>query len=149
LLVPCELPEDASAWRSQQQRWAQGNAQVLRKLLGPILRSKASPGAKLECFLPLTGNAVHPLNLALALLLIPSMWLRAGASAPLLVVDGAVFAVNLLRVGGYLRLSRRDRPAPRDWLRELRVIPSLMALGVGSSLSQTRALLEGLFGTSV
>jgi cellulose synthase/poly-beta-1,6-N-acetylglucosamine synthase-like glycosyltransferase len=73
LLVPSELPEDPSAWRCQQQRWAKGNAQVLRKLMLPILRSRASLGAKIECFLHLTSNCIHPVNLGLALLFIPSI----------------------------------------------------------------------------
>lgn len=150
LLVPCELPEGAAAWRTQQARWAKGNAQVLRKLMGTILRSSASPGAKLESFLHLTSSCVHPLNLALALLLAPSMWIRAAAPpTEILAVDGVIFTLNMLSVGGYFALSQRERPDHRGSLRELRVIPSLMALGVGSSLSQTKAVLEGLFGSDV
>jgi cellulose synthase/poly-beta-1,6-N-acetylglucosamine synthase-like glycosyltransferase len=148
LLVPCELPEGAAAWRTQQARWAKGNAQVLRKLMGTILRSNASLGAKIEAFLHLTSSCIHPLNLALALLLAPSMWMRAAAPpSAILLVDGVIFTINMLSVGAYFALSQRERPAPRNWLSELRVIPSLMAFGVGSSLSQTRAVLEGFFGS--
>jgi hypothetical protein len=150
LLVPFELPEDASAWRCQQARWAKGNAQVIRKLLPSILRSRASAGAKVECLLALTSNCIHPLNLALAVLLAPAMWLRAEAGAMHLVaIDAAVFAFNLLSVGAYFALSQRERPPPRRWLRELRVIPSLMALGIGGSLSQGKAVLEGFFGNDL
>jgi hypothetical protein len=155
LLVPCELPEGAAAWRSQQQRWAKGNAQVLRKLMLAIARSPASVGAKIECFLHLTSSCVHPVNLLLALLLVPSLWLRAGAPPALLAVDGVIFGLNMLSVGGYFALSQRERrdapdaPDARGWVRELRFLPSLMALGVGASLSQSVAVLEGLFGADV
>src|SRR5262249_35738556 len=136
LLVPCELPEDPSAWRTQQARWAKGNAQVLRKLMGAVLRSAASPGAKLECFLHLTSNCVHPCNLALAILLVPTLWLRATLPAVPLFFDAIIFAVNLLGVAVYFAASQRERPPPAEWVRELRIVPSLMALGVGASLSQ-------------
>ena len=147
LLVPCELPEDPSAWRSQQARWAKGGAQVLRKLMLRVLRSGAPLGAKIECFLHLGASQLHLLNLTLALLMIPSLWLRDGARSPaLLVADALVFALNMLSVGAYFALSQRERPRPRRWLRELRILPSLMALGMGSSLSQSKAVIEGLLG---
>jgi cellulose synthase/poly-beta-1,6-N-acetylglucosamine synthase-like glycosyltransferase len=149
LLCPSELPEDPSAWRSQQQRWAKGNAQVLRKLMPAIARSSASLGAKVECFLHLTSNCIHPVNLALAILLVPSMWVRRG-SVTLLALDAALFTLNFVWVAAYFALSQRERPgmttATRRWLRELRVLPSLMAIGIGSSLSQSRAVVGGLFG---
>jgi cellulose synthase/poly-beta-1,6-N-acetylglucosamine synthase-like glycosyltransferase len=150
LFVACELPEDASAWRSQQRRWAKGNAQVMRKLMPSILRSSAPAGAKVECFLHLSANCIHPVNFALAVLLAPAMWLRAGTPAmPLLAVDAAVFLFNLVSVGAYFALSQRERPPPRRWLRELRVIPSLMALGIGGSLSQGTATVSGFWGHDV
>jgi cellulose synthase/poly-beta-1,6-N-acetylglucosamine synthase-like glycosyltransferase len=147
LLVPSELPEQPSAWRSQQQRWASGNAQVLRKLMPSILCSRASPGAKVECLLHLTSNCIHPVNLALALLFIPSVWLRPPTNA-LWLLDGSLFLLNFVWVSAYFALSQRERPGigARGWLRELRVLPSLMALGLGSSLSQSWAVLRGLFG---
>ena len=147
LLVPSELPEEPSAWRCQQQRWAKGNAQVLRKLMPAILRSRVSWGAKVECFLHLTSNCIHPVNLGLALLFIPSIWLRKGMGS-LFFLDGALFFLNFVWVSAYFALSQRERPGigRRGWLRELRVIPSLMAFGIGSSLSQSRAVVGGLFG---
>jgi cellulose synthase/poly-beta-1,6-N-acetylglucosamine synthase-like glycosyltransferase len=146
LLVRSELPEEPSAWRSQQQRWAKGNAQVLRKLMPTILRSRAPLGAKVECLLHVTANSIHPINLGLALLFIPSVGLRAGASS-LFVLDAILFLLNFVWVSAYFALSQRERPGiGRRWLRELRVIPSMMAVGLGSSLSQTRAVLGGLFG---
>jgi cellulose synthase/poly-beta-1,6-N-acetylglucosamine synthase-like glycosyltransferase len=147
LLVPSELPEEPSAWRCQQRRWAKGNAQVLRKLMPAILRSRASLGAKVECFLHLTSNCIHPVNLGLALLFIPSIWLRRETGS-LFVLDGALFFLNFVWVSAYFALSQRERPGigRRGWLRELRVLPSLMAFGLGSSLSQSGAVIGGLFG---
>jgi hypothetical protein len=115
-----------------------------------ILRSPASWGAKLESFLHLTSSCVHPCNLVLALLLVPSLWLRAAQPGPvLLALDGVIFALNMLSVGGYFALSQRERPDHGGWLRQLAVIPSLMALGVGASASQSTAVWEGLFGNDL
>jgi hypothetical protein len=112
-----------------------------------ILRSNASLGAKVECFLHLTSNCIHPVNLALTLLFIPSIWIRQG-SAVLFTLYAGIFFLNFVWVGSYFALSQRERPgiATRAWLRELLVVPSLMALGVGASLSQSRAVIGGLFG---
>lgn len=37
--APADLPADVHALRAQQRRWARGNAEVARLLLGPMLRS--------------------------------------------------------------------------------------------------------------
>ena len=147
LLTPSELPEDPSAWRSQQQRWAKGNAQVLRKLMPRILRSRAKLGAKVECFLHLSSNCIHPINLGLALLFLPSILARRGVSSHGLL-DGILFFQNFLWVSAYFALSQRERPAmsTRAWLSELRALPSLMALGIGASISQTVAVAGGFIG---
>ena len=41
IVTPAELPEDISAFRAQQFRWAKGTVQTARKLLGRILRRRS------------------------------------------------------------------------------------------------------------
>ena len=47
-------------------------------------------------------------------------------------------------VSGFYVVSQRELYP--DWRRRLQVLPMLMALGIGMSLSNGRAVLEGLFG---
>jgi cellulose synthase/poly-beta-1,6-N-acetylglucosamine synthase-like glycosyltransferase len=39
VVTPAELPEEISAFRAQQYRWAKGTVQTARKLLGRVLRA--------------------------------------------------------------------------------------------------------------
>ena len=41
VVTPAELPEDVSAFRAQQFRWAKGTVQTARKLLKRVLTSRA------------------------------------------------------------------------------------------------------------
>ncbi|HOU90545.1 MAG TPA: glycosyltransferase, partial [Polyangiaceae bacterium] len=54
VLTPSELPEDMSAFRAQQFRWAKGTVQTARKTLGRVFRSELSPAQKLEALFHLT-----------------------------------------------------------------------------------------------
>ena len=52
VVTPAELPEDISAFRAQQFRWAKGTVQTARKLLGRILRRAAHADAAHRGVLP-------------------------------------------------------------------------------------------------
>ena len=135
-----EVPSDIAAFKSQQQRWAKGAVQVTRKLAGPITRADVPVRNKLEAFAHLTGNTGYPCVLLLAVLLplvtsgdtnLPGWW------------HLAAFSVCTFSVIAFYDLSQRAlgrRPGKR-----LFDVPAAMALGVGMSVSQTRAVLEGLF----
>ena len=56
MVVPAELPVEVNAFKSQQHRWAKGNAQVIRKMMTTILFSKESLHTKAECWFHLTAN---------------------------------------------------------------------------------------------
>ena len=77
VVVPAELPEHMSAFRSQQHRWAKGALQTARKLLPRIARARLPWTTKLEAFVHLTANVTYPLLLLLAGLLAPLLPARA------------------------------------------------------------------------
>ena len=141
--APAEVPSELSAFQSQQHRWAKGSVQVARKLVGRIARAELPLRVKLEAFAHLTGNTGYPYVVVLAALL-P---LIAGSDTHL---DGwwhlAAFCVCTLSVVVFY--TRSQRPSGRSFLRKLVDVPAAMALGVGMSLAQTRAVLEGLFRTT-
>ena len=142
--APAELPVDVNAFKRQQFRWAKGSIQTARKLLGTILRAPIPWRVKLEAAIHLTNNTAYLLMVPLSLLVFPAMFLRRGSDPwILLYLDlplflGATGSVILF----YVLSQRAVNP---DWRREIRLLPSLMGLGIGLSVNNSRAVLSGLF----
>jgi cellulose synthase/poly-beta-1,6-N-acetylglucosamine synthase-like glycosyltransferase len=146
MVVPAELPADINAFKSQQHRWAKGNAQVIRKLMKTILFSKESLHTKVECWFHLTANCNYLLMVILAIIMVPCMIIRAGTPGrTLLLTDGPFFLLNAVSVGLYFGLSQREVTTNTHWLSRLKFIPGLMSLGIGLCLNQSKAVLEGFF----
>ncbi len=137
--APAEVPGDIAAFKSQQHRWAKGSVQVARKLVGRILRSDQPLRVKVEALAHLGGNAGYPLVLAFGLLMPLSVGrMPVGGWAHLLL-----FVVSTVSV--VLFYERSQRALGRRGLARLRDVPAAVSLGIGMSVSQTRAVLEGLF----
>ena len=141
--VPAELPVDIAAFKTQQYRWAKGAIQTARKLLGPILRSRNPWWRKLEAALHLTNNCSYPLMVALSILIFPAMLLRRGSDQwSLLLVDFPLFMVATVTVVAYYLVGQTvadDRDSS-----PLRLMPIVLALGIGLSVNNARAALSGL-----
>ncbi len=150
LVVPAELPVEVNAFKSQQHRWAKGNAQVIRKLMKTIWKSDASLHTKMECWFHLTANCNYMLMVVLALIMVPCMVLRAGTPWYwLLATDAPFFLLNAVSVGLYFGLSQREVYNNKNWTSRLKYIPGLMSLGIGLGLNQAKAVLEGFFTSDV
>ena len=149
-VVPAELPVEVNAFKSQQHRWAKGNAQVIRKLMKTILLSKESLHTKAECWFHLTANCNYMLMVILAIIMVPCMILRAGTPAKVLILtDAPFFLLNAVSVGLYFGLSQREVSNNKDWTKRLKYIPGLMSLGIGLALNQAKAVLEGFFTNDI
>ncbi|HYH45077.1 MAG TPA: glycosyltransferase family 2 protein, partial [Thermoanaerobaculia bacterium] len=152
LAVPSELPVDINGFKSQQFRWAKGSVQTGRKLLGRILAADLPWRVKVEAFVHLTNNGTYLLTVLLSLLIFPAMVLRRGTSElVLLLVDvplffGATLSVLVFYLAGQAALGTTGGgPGWRRTLRLLPALPALMALGIGLSINNARAVLAGLF----
>jgi hypothetical protein len=148
--VPGELPVDINGFKSQQFRWAKGSMQVARKLLPSVLRSRRSPAVKLEAAFHLTHNLPYLLTAALAVLSVPALAWRDRAWPGSLWLEAALALGAAAITAAYLVTAQRAVRGARLGLRAaagviLRV-PALIALTAGISLSQSRAVLEGLAG---
>jgi cellulose synthase/poly-beta-1,6-N-acetylglucosamine synthase-like glycosyltransferase len=146
MVVPAELPVEVNAFKSQQHRWAKGNAQVIRKLMKTILFSKESLHTKAECWFHLTANCNYLLMVVLAVIMVPCMYFRAGTPPHvLLLTDGPFFLLNAVSVGLYFGLSQREVYNNKNWTSRLKYVPGLMSLGIGLCLNQSKAVIEGFF----
>jgi len=146
LVAPAELPPDMAAFKTQQHRWAKGSIQTARKLMGRIWRSDEPLGVKLEATAHLCANVSYPLVVLLTLLLPWAVAARvAGGARELLAVDLVLFSAALLPFLAFYGAAILGSGAEGAQRRLIR-LPVVLALGLGMAVSQTRAVLEGLFG---
>src|SRR6185436_11012142 len=117
-----------------------GSAQVARKLASRIARAPIPLRVKLEAYAHLAGNTGYPLVIVLAALLPIVTTGGITLSAPWHL---AAFLLCTLSV--ILFYERGQRALGRSRLQRLLDVPAAMALGVGMSLAQTRAVLSGIF----
>lgn len=144
--VPSELPENLTAFKSQQRRWTKGGVQVARKLLSTVLQSNVPARVKREAFSHLTVGFVHPLLILFSILFVPYL-LLVGQSPkgvwlvlnPVTVLLTGGFTVAFYMTGQYFRQRR--------WLEGLAwmvVSPFFLAFGLAMSVTCCVAVVEGL-----
>jgi cellulose synthase/poly-beta-1,6-N-acetylglucosamine synthase-like glycosyltransferase len=141
VVVPGELPAQIEAFKKQQFRWAKGSFQTLKKLLPSILKSSTPWYKKLLGLLHISGYFVHPLMLMAVVLILP-----VGLFSPQVLkwipwTMIAAFGPPML----YLLSETEHLPRLTD---RLRLLPILTLMGLGLSLNNTVAAVEGLFGKS-
>ncbi len=140
VVVPGELPSQVEAFKKQQFRWAKGSFQVVRKILPKVFLQTGLPLKKrLMALLHLTGYFVHPLMILSLLLTLPVGLLVPNTFKifPISMIAG--FGPPLL----YLTAKASQVPPVRE---RLRLLPLLLIMGFGISLSTTIAVIEGLTG---
>jgi len=143
LVVPAELPVDMNGFKTQQHRWTKGSIQTGRKLLPAIFKSAFPWKVKAEAFFHLTNNFSHLLVVLLALLILPAIVIRERIGWQKLVVfDFPLFFGATFSFIAFYVSSQRE--IGRSWKLTLKYMPFLMSLGIGLSLNNLRAVLEGL-----
>ncbi len=145
IAAPAEIPAQMVGFKRQQFRWAKGSIQVARRLGGRVLQSPLSPFQKAQAFLHLSAYMVHPLMLLLLGLTPPLMaW---GWPAGLATHQAVLGWASLVGLGAPLlyAVAQGALYGRQGWQR-YRWMPLLLLLGIGVALSNSRAVLEGLFG---
>src|SRR3954469_2700432 len=144
VITPAELPVDMNGFKSQQHRWTKGSIQTCKKLLPTIWRSHLPLTIKIEATAHLSSNFAYLLLACLCVLLHPSSggpqpgWLRT------LLLDAPIFMTASVSVAVFYICAQRELN-PRTWMKEILLLPALLALGVGLSLNNARAVLEAVF----
>ena len=143
--APAEIPVDMNAFKSQQHRWAKGSIQTALKLLPRIFRAPLPRHVKREAFFHLTANFAYLLMIPLAILMPITVMVRVGHGwIEVMLVDIPIFAAATASVCSFYFASQREVGAPM-WQR-IKYMPFLMALGIGLSVNNSRAVLEALLG---
>src|SRR5467141_1445584 len=144
VVTPAELPVDMNGFKSQQHRWTKGSIQTCKKLLPTIWRSKLPFPIKLEATGHLMSNFAYLLLAFLCVLLHPSTGAPEGGWLRTVLVDIPIFLAASVSVAVFYICAQRELH-PQTWMREILFLPCLLALGVGLSLNNARAVLEAVF----
>ncbi len=143
---PSELPIEMTAFKTQQARWAKGLIQTSIKVLPMVFRSGASRRNKIEAVYHLTANLSYPLMVVMSALLIPAMICRFYQGwFQMLLIDVPLFTASSLSIAVFYVMSQREL-YPKTWKRTFYYLPFLMALGIGLTVTNTKAVMEALFG---
>lgn len=140
VVTPAELPTSISAYKNQQARWAKGASQCLLKFGGDILRSRQhSRMARLYALLSLSAYSAHLFLLLLLILMVPLIYLNQHFSFGWIVLGIAGLGQPIL----FILAQQILYP---DWRRRLRHFPTLLAVAIGLAPSNSRAILQALWG---
>jgi cellulose synthase/poly-beta-1,6-N-acetylglucosamine synthase-like glycosyltransferase len=143
VVSPAELPEDLAALRAQQYRWAKGTVQTARKLLGRLRDSRLDRAGRVEAFFHLTPHFAYPLTVVLNLLLVPVLLsVNVTDLRTALLFDVPLCMAPVSSLLAFYMLAETAQGRPR-W-GALRLLPALIALGVGLAPHLSSAVADGL-----
>src|SRR3989442_15538680 len=94
----------------------------------------------------MTANLSYPLMVVLSVLLMTAMIIRFYQGwFQMLYIDVPLFLASTFSISSFYLVSQREL-FPKTWPRALLYLPFLMALGIGLTITNTRAVLEALVG---
>ena len=145
VVTPAELPVDMNGFKSQQHRWTKGSIQTCKKLLPRIWRSASALADQvrgdrpsdlefcLSCSSPVSASScIHP----------PAVRSPVGCASSSSTFR--FFSPLRVSVAVFYICAQRELH-PRTWMKEILLLPALIALGVGLSINNARAVLEAVF----
>ncbi len=143
---PAELPIEMTAFKTQQARWAKGLIQTSLKLLPEVFRSKCPLRNKVESVYHLTANLSYPLMVVMSALLLPAMICRFYQGwFQMLLIDFPLFTASSFSIAVFYLMSQREI-YPKTWKKTYYYLPFLMALGIGLTITNSKAVMEALLG---
>jgi cellulose synthase/poly-beta-1,6-N-acetylglucosamine synthase-like glycosyltransferase len=143
---PSELPVEMHGFQVQQSRWAKGLTQCARKLLPMIWRADLPKRVKIEAFMHLTPNISYPMMVMVSALMLPVMIVRFYMGVwQMVFLDLPLIVASFWSISAFYIVAQREL-YPKSWKRSVMLLPMLMAVGVGLTIVNTRAVLEALFG---
>ena len=143
---PSELPIEMTAFKTQQARWAKGLIQTSIKVLPLMLKSDVPRRIKVEAVYHLTANLSYPLMVLMSAALVPAMICRFYQGwFQMLLIDFPLFAASTFSIAVFYLMSEREL-FPKTWMKTFLYLPFLMALGIGLTVTNTKAVVEALLG---
>lgn len=143
VVSPAELPEDISALRAQQYRWAKGTVQTARKLGRRIMQADLTWHQRIEAAFHLTPHFAYPLLLVLSVLLLPALVILPATNVmAMLAIDLPLCVATTGSLAAFYMMAEASQGRPR--VEALKRLPMLIALGTGMTPHITRAVWDGM-----
>jgi cellulose synthase/poly-beta-1,6-N-acetylglucosamine synthase-like glycosyltransferase len=143
---PSELPVEMYGFQVQQSRWAKGLTQCAIKLVPSILKADISKRQKFEAIMHLTPNISYPLMVVVSALMLPVMIVRFYMGPwQMLFLDLPLIIASFWSISAFYVVAQREL-YPKTWKRSFLLLPALMAVGVGLTVINTRAVMEAILG---
>jgi cellulose synthase/poly-beta-1,6-N-acetylglucosamine synthase-like glycosyltransferase len=143
LVIPAELPAEMGGFKTQQKRWTKGSIQTCLKILPEVWKAPVPLINKLEATAHLTSNFGYLLLVLLCVLTLPhSMGPRQTALYSLLV-DLPIFLMTTVSIAVFYIVAQRHLN-PGGWLKDLLLLPMLLALATGMSVNNSVGVIEAL-----
>ena len=143
VVSPAELPEDVSAFRAQQYRWAKGTVQTARKLMKRVMTSKLTLTQRIEAFFHLTPHFAYPLMVLLSVLLLPALILMPATNPKMmLIIDLPLCIGTTGSLAAFYAMAEAAQGRRR--IDAIKQLPALLALGAGLAPHLSKAVFEGL-----
>jgi cellulose synthase/poly-beta-1,6-N-acetylglucosamine synthase-like glycosyltransferase len=142
VVSPSELPEDLSAVRAQQYRWAKGTVQTARKLMKRVLSSELTLHQRVEAFFHMTPHFAYPLLVLLSVMLLPALvLLPATNTMTMIIVDMPLCTATTGSLLAFYMLA--ESAQGRSRIGAAKRLPMIIALGTGLAPHLSKAVLEG------
>ncbi len=143
-VVPTELPNRISAFKSQQYRWAKGAVETAIKVLPKVMRSSISTKVKIATFFHLTSKSISPALLMLALLLVPALYIRLETGLlKLFLIDFPIFIAGTGSMSLFYSYAYKHGNTHKDW-KDIFTLPMLTSLGIALAVNNSRAFFSAL-----
>ncbi|MGC1479427.1 MAG: cellulose synthase family protein [Chthoniobacterales bacterium] len=143
VVIPAELPPDMNGFKTQQHRWTKGSIQTCKKLLPRIWSAPLPLAVKIEATMHLTSNFGYLLLAMLCVLVLPQTMSGNHRITNTLLIDLPIFLATTVSIACFYVCAQRHLN-PRGWMRDLLILPFLLALAVGMSVNNARAVIEAL-----
>jgi hypothetical protein len=144
-LAPAEVPCEMNSFKGQQFRWAKGSAQTAKKLLLEVLKADLPLKVKIECVFHLTNNFAYLFLVLLAALQLPNLLMRQRMDKPeLLLLDVPLFFTTCISIIIFYLTTHKALYG--NFREAIKRLPVMMAVSIGLSINNARAVVEGLLG---
>jgi cellulose synthase/poly-beta-1,6-N-acetylglucosamine synthase-like glycosyltransferase len=132
-------------FKSQQHRWTKGSIQVCKKVLPAIWRSDVPFSVKVEATFHLTSNFAYLLLILLCFLIYPNQQSQPDfGKLTYYIINVPIFFFSSVSVIVFYLFSQKAL-RPGTWWKEIPYLPLLLALGIGMSISNAKAVIEAIF----
>jgi cellulose synthase/poly-beta-1,6-N-acetylglucosamine synthase-like glycosyltransferase len=148
MVSPAELPPTLKAFKSQQFRWTKGGAEVSRKMIPTLLKSKQPLAVKLHAIGHLLNSGVYLAIAISAFLSLPLLFVKQVIpSLKGVMVIGTIFFSNFLILAITYFVATWDYFKTRGgFIGFVTMFQVYLSVASAMCFHNSRAVLEGYFG---